>query len=140
MACSNASGTHKLDLVFIHKYENPRALKHINKDKLPVKYYSQSKAWMTTYLFEISFSQEFVPAVKNRLKELGLEEKAILALDNAPSNTKLSLLPSEHSNIHCMCFPHNTTSLLQPMDLDTLRRHYGRKLMRRALDEQNERT
>ena len=36
MACSNASGTHMLDLVFIYQYGNPRALKHINKDKLPV--------------------------------------------------------------------------------------------------------
>ena len=104
MACSNASETHKLDLVFIHKYENPRALKHINKDKLPVKYYSQSKVWMTTNLHERWFSQEFVPAVKSRLKELGLEDKVILVLDNAPSHTKLSLLPSEHSNIHCVFF------------------------------------
>ena len=96
---------------------------------------------MTTNLFEIWFSQEFVPAVKSRLKELGLEEKAILVLDNAPSHTKLSLLPSEHSNIHCVFLPPNTTSLMQPMDqgvLDTLKRHYRRKLMRRALDEQNE--
>ena len=96
---------------------------------------------MTTNLFERSSSQEFVPAVKNRSKELDLEEKAILALDNAPSHTKLSILPSEHSNINCVFFPPNTTSLLQPMDqgvLDTLKRHYRRKLMRRALDEQNE--
>ena len=38
-------------------------------------------------------------------------------------------------------FPPNTTSLIQPMDqgvLDTLKRHYRRKLMRRALDEKNE--
>ena len=141
MACSNASGTHKLDLVFIYKYVNPRALKHIKKDKLPVKYYSQSKAWMTANIFERWFSQEFVPAVKNHLKVLGLEEKAILALDNAPGHTKLSLLQSEHSNIHCVFFPPNTTSLIQPMNqgvLDTLKRHYRRKLMRRALDEKNE--
>ena len=35
MAGANASGTHKLDLVFIYKYENPRALKHLNKDNCP---------------------------------------------------------------------------------------------------------
>ena len=142
VACSNASGSHKLDLAFIYTFENPRALKHIKKDKLPVKYYSQSKAWrMTANIFDKWFSQEFVPAVKNHLKLLGLEEKAILVLDNAPGIIKLSLVPSEHSNIHCVFFPPNTTSLIQPMDqgvLDTLKGHYRRKLMRRALDEKNE--
>ena len=47
MARANASGTHKLDLVFIYRYENPRALKHIHKNKLSVTFYSQSEAWMT---------------------------------------------------------------------------------------------
>ena len=141
MACANASGTHKLDLVFIYKYENPRALKHINKDKLPVKYYSQSKAWMTANLFEKWFNQEFVPIVRNHLRILGLEEKAVNALDNAPGHTKLSLLTSIDTKIHCIFFPPNTTSLIQPMDqgvLDTLKRHYKQKLIRRALDEDNE--
>ena len=47
----------------------------------------------------------------------------------------------EHSNIHCVFFPPNITFLIQPMDqgvLDTLKRHYRRKLIRRALDEKNE--
>ena len=141
MACANASGTHKLDLVFIYKYQNPRSLKHIDKDKLPVVYYSQTNAWMTTVLFERWFEQEFVPVVKGHLNLLGLEERAVLLLDNAPSHTKVYLLMNNDSKIRCVFLPPNTTSVLQPMDqgvLDTVKRHYRKKLMRKALDEDNE--
>ena len=136
MACANASGNHKLELVFIYKYQNPRALKHINKDKLPVVYYSQPKAWMTTELFDNWFHNHFIPAVSNYLKELGLEG-AVLTMDNAPSHTKFSnLRSSADTKINCLFFPPNTTSILQPMDqgvLDTLKRHYRKKIMRNAL-------
>ena len=35
MACANSSGNHKLDLLFIYKYANPRALKHCEKVSSP---------------------------------------------------------------------------------------------------------
>lgn len=41
MACSNASGSHKLLLLFIGKAANPRCFKHVNKAALPVVYKSQ---------------------------------------------------------------------------------------------------
>ena len=94
---------------------------------------------MTANLFDRWFNQEFVPTVKKHLKLLGLEEKAILALDNAPGHTKVSLLTSINANTYCF-FPPNTTSLIHPMDqgvLDTLKRHYKQKLMRNALDDEN---
>ncbi|GET64012.1 CENP-B homolog protein 2-like [Rhizophagus irregularis DAOM 181602=DAOM 197198] len=46
LATCNASGDERLPLVFIHKYETPRALKGIEKRSLPVWYYWNSKAWM----------------------------------------------------------------------------------------------
>ena len=36
MPCANASGRHKLPLVFIHKYQNPHCFKGIAKKDLPV--------------------------------------------------------------------------------------------------------
>ena len=42
----NSTGTEKLRPLFIHKYENPRALKNINKNSLPVNYYWNKKSWM----------------------------------------------------------------------------------------------
>ena len=35
----NATGTEKLAPLFIHKYENPRAIKNINKKTLLIDYY-----------------------------------------------------------------------------------------------------
>jgi len=42
----NIAGTEKLIPLFIHKYQNPRPLKGINKNSLPVNYYWNSKTWM----------------------------------------------------------------------------------------------
>ena len=35
MACANSLGTHKLDLLFINKYANPSALKHVIRVSSP---------------------------------------------------------------------------------------------------------
>ena len=35
----NSTGTEKMRPLFIHKHENPRALKNINKNSLPINYY-----------------------------------------------------------------------------------------------------
>ena len=67
MACANAAGTHKLNLVFIYKYQNLRSLKHIDKIKLPLIYYSLINAWMNTDLFERWYNSEFIPSVKSRV-------------------------------------------------------------------------
>ena len=40
----NSTGNEKLPALFIHKYENPRVLKNINKKTLPVDYYWNKKA------------------------------------------------------------------------------------------------
>ena len=42
----NSTRTEKLRPLFIHKYENPRTLKNINKNSLPVNYYWNKKSWM----------------------------------------------------------------------------------------------
>ena len=42
----NSTGTEKLCPLFIHKYENPRVLKNISKNSLPVNYYWNKKSWM----------------------------------------------------------------------------------------------
>lgn len=40
----NSTGNEKLPALFIHKYENPRVLKNINKKTLPVDYYWNKKS------------------------------------------------------------------------------------------------
>ena len=42
----NVTGNEKLPPLFIYKYENPRALKNINKKTLSVDYYWNKKSWI----------------------------------------------------------------------------------------------
>ena len=114
MACSNATGTHKLPLLFIGKSAKPRCFKHMNMSALPVKYYAQRSAWMDTEIFTHWYHNEFVPAVKRHLKE-----KSLL-LDNAPAHPEESVLTSSDKTIKTMFLPPNTTALIQPMDQGVL--------------------
>lgn len=110
MACSNASGSHKLPLMVIGKFAKPRALKDLTT--LPVYYKSQKSAWMSASLFEEWFKAEFVPEVEKYLKSESLPPKAILFMDNCsahPSNLAVN-------DIRVEFLPPNTTALIQPMD------------------------
>lgn len=69
LACSNASGTHKLPLMCIGKSAKPRAIKHIKPDALPVYYAHQKNAWISSDLFQKWFYDEFVPSVERFLKK-----------------------------------------------------------------------
>jgi len=67
LGCANASGTCRLPLGFIHKPARPRCFQHMDMGTLPVKYYSQRKAWMDSKIFEKWFHDVFVPHVKKIL-------------------------------------------------------------------------
>ena len=136
MACANATGSHKLPLVFIHKSKNPRCFKHVNQSALPVKYSSQRSAWMDTAIFTKWFHEEFVPSVKKHLTNRGLAPKALLLLDNAPSHPDITKLVSHDKQISAMFLPANTTSLIQPMDqgvLENLKKRYKKSLLRKLI-------
>ncbi|CAG8812093.1 2316_t:CDS:2, partial [Gigaspora margarita] len=51
MLIFNATGEHTLPLLFIHKYQNSRALRNVDKSILPVYFYWNSCAWMQTFIF-----------------------------------------------------------------------------------------
>ena len=109
MACSNATGSHKLPLMFIGKSANPRCFKNVNKSALPVIYYAQKKAWVNTEIFSDWFHHHFVPAVKKHLTDRGLTVKALLLLDNAPAHPEAITLMSNDKSITAMFLPPNTT-------------------------------
>ena len=116
LACTNASGSHRLPLVFINKSAKPRCFKNMDMSTLPVHYYSQ----------------KFVPSVRRFCSENGLEKKALLLLDNAPSHPSSETLRSDDGKIKTMFLPPNTTAAIQPMDqavLDPCKRHYKKKLL-----------
>lgn len=114
LTCANASGTHKLKLLVIGKYKNPRALKNVRH--LPVWYDSQGNAWMTAEIFHRWFHNYFVPAVKANLGKEGLpaDSKVVLLLDNCRAHPPASQLVN--GNIFVVYLPPNVTSLIQPMD------------------------
>jgi hypothetical protein len=49
---ANMDGSEKLPLLVIGKYANPRCMKGVRS--LPLSYTSNSRAWMTMYIFEVS--------------------------------------------------------------------------------------
>lgn len=137
LACSNASGEHRLPLLCIGKSKNPRALKNIKAHVLPVSYKNQKSAWMSCEIFTEWFHHEFVPKVELFLKSKNLPRKAILLLDNAPTHpTALG-----NGDIIVKFLPPNVTSLVQPLDqgvLASFKRHYRGLFLRSLLHERNE--
>ena len=116
LACTNASSSHRLPLVFINKSAKPRCFKHMDASSLPVHYYSQKKSWMDCSIFSEWFHQQFVPSVRRFCSENELERKALLLLDNAPSHPSSKTLQSDDGKIKTMFLPPNTTAAIQPMD------------------------
>lgn len=60
MACTNASGEHKLRLLVIGKAKNPRCFK---KFICPADYFNSKSSWMTQFIFKDWFFHSFVPQV-----------------------------------------------------------------------------
>lgn len=103
----NATGSEKMRPLFIHKYENPRAIRGINKNTLPVNYYWNPKSWM-----QVSIWNEYLKKLDARMRAQG--RNILLLVDNAPThalyeNTHLTNITIEH-------LPPNTTAHLQPCD------------------------
>ena len=65
MASSNASGSHKLSLLFIVMAANQRCFNDVNKGALPVVYKFQKNAWVIAAIFTDWFNCHFVPSVKS---------------------------------------------------------------------------
>lgn len=103
----NATGSEKLRPLFIHKYENPRALKHIDKKSLPVNYYWNKKSWM-----QVSIWNQYLRKLDATMR--AQNRNILLLVDNAPThalyeNTTLTNIVIEY-------LPPNTTAHIQPCD------------------------
>ena len=103
----NSTGSEKLSPLFIHKFENPRALKHINKKNLPVDYYWNQKSWM-----QVSIWNEYIKKLDTQMRRQN--RNILLLIDNAPTH---ALYETTHlTNITIENLPPNTTAHLQPCD------------------------
>ena len=103
----NACGEKEPPIV-IWSSANPRCFRGFDKNALPVKYYSQPRAWMTGEILD-SVLTSF------NLKMKSQERSILLLLDNAGCHPVS--LQGKYSNIKIVFLPPNTTSKLQPLDL-----------------------
>ena len=101
----------KEDAIVIWKSENPRCFKGINKTKLPVQYFSQPNGWMTGEILDrVLF--------KWNRKLRSTDRSIVLLMVNARCH--ISELKEAYTNIRIIFLPPNTTSKLQPLDLDII--------------------
>ena len=122
-----------MPLLFIGKAKSPRCFKGINQSTLPVIYRNQRNAWMDTEIFSWLFHKQFVPFVRATLSDMGLEEKAILFLDNCSAHTDAEDLNSIDGKITSRFFRPSVTAFIQPMDqvvLESMKRVYRKNLLR----------
>ena len=105
--------------VVIGKSRSPRCFRRLDKNKFPVIYYANNKAWMTSTIF--------TKILRNLNEKMRKENRSILLfLGNVTCHPKIIL-----SNIKLVFFPPNTTSKLQLLNseiIQNLKCNY-RKLM-----------
>ncbi|XP_012245755.1 jerky protein homolog-like [Bombus impatiens] len=132
--CANTSGTHKLPLLFVNKFANPRALKHC-KDKLPVVYKSHCNAWVNEDIFREWYTNHFKQSVKERQLQEQRKGKVILLVDNFKAH-KLEKKELDDGHFMLIFLPPNTSSLIQPMDRGVItqcKKIFRLELLRRVL-------
>ena len=74
----------------------------------------------------------FVPTVQEKLREIGLEPKALLLLDNCSAHPEEEEFVSPDGKVKAKFLPPNVTSLIQPMDqgvLVAIKRHYRKTIL-----------
>lgn len=135
LLCANASGDCKIKPMMIYRSQNPRALKGKNKEQLPIFWRANSKAWVTSALFQDWFQSCFINEVKTYLASQNLAFKVLLLIDNAPGHP--SSLIGISPNVEVVFLPPNTTSLIQPLDqgvIAAFKAYYTRHSFKRILN------
>ena len=113
----------KLSPLAIGKSANPRCFKNVKN--LPVPYEANSKAWMTSTLFEKWLRKLDFQTRKS-------DRKIAMFLDNCTAHPNISGL----TNIKLVFLPPNTTAKTQPMDagiIRCLKVHYRNSLAKLRL-------
>ncbi|XP_021695234.1 tigger transposable element-derived protein 4-like [Aedes aegypti] len=117
LCAANMDGSDKLPLLVIGKSRKPRCFKNVKS--LPVKYEANSKAWMTSLLFE-----KWMLKFDQRMSDE--DRKILMFVDNCTAHPKIFL--EKLKSIKLVFFPPNATSVLQPLDLGIIKslKHYYR--------------
>ncbi|XP_064468650.1 tigger transposable element-derived protein 6-like [Ornithodoros turicata] len=104
LLCCNMDGSDRQKLFVIGKSAKPRDFRSLYS--LPVRYRSNSKAWMTKVLFA-----EWLVELDQEMARKG--RKILLLLDNCSAHRVNPRL----SNVELLFLPPNSTSKTQPLDM-----------------------
>jgi hypothetical protein len=107
LCCSNMSRTDKKKLFVVGKSAKPRCFKRLKMDSLPVEYYANKNAWMTSEIFKKWLMRWDVDLQQK-------SRKVLLSLDNGVAHPQCSECLK---NTQLEFLPVNTTSLVQAMDM-----------------------
>jgi len=127
---TNATGTEKMALSFIHKHKTPHAMKNLNYKNLPVYYFWNKKSWM-----QVSIFNEILLKLNEKMKQK--RRKIVLLLDNAPVHLILDETKEKLDCINVKFLPPNTTTKLQPCDagiIHSFKCHYKRFFIQNRID------
>lgn len=119
--CCNMDGSSKEEPVIINSALNPRCFKGHDISKVPIHYYANKKAWMTSAVF-CNWLKKF------NLKMCAANRNVLLLIDNASSH-----VPLPFSNVKIHFLPPNTSAVLQPLDagiIKSFKGHYRRNFLR----------
>lgn len=97
-------------------------------------YQGQKKAWVTKDIFKKCFYTDCVIEVRKKMRQLNLDAKALLVLDNAPGHPEG--LSSDNKQIVAMFLPPNVTPLVHPMSqnvIQAIKLHYRKCLLKRIV-------
>ncbi|XP_054008894.1 jerky protein homolog-like [Hylaeus anthracinus] len=137
--CANATGTHKLPVLFVHKNANPRALKHC-KHNLPVVYKYQKNAWINDDLLNDWYIHHFKPYVRQRQLQQNRVGKVLLLLNNCTGHI-ISEVAQEDYQFKQLFLPPNTVALIESTNqgiLSKCKKLFRHKLLCQVLRHGNE--
>uniref|UniRef100_A0A182VQC7 HTH CENPB-type domain-containing protein n=1 Tax=Anopheles minimus TaxID=112268 RepID=A0A182VQC7_9DIPT len=133
ICCTNATGTHKLDLTIVTKSRHPWNPQDEEFPQTAVNYYEAKGGWVSKEIFRHWFEYKWVPEVRHFLASKLLPLKAILLIDTAPCHITDTSLRSEDGCMIVRFMPTDVANLVQPMQqgiLSLLKWNYRTDLLK----------
>lgn len=124
---TNMDASDRIKIITIGHSEKPRCLKNIPHSQLPVSYFHNRKAWMTSEIW-----QKILVNWDRKLTKQG--RRVLLFADNVSSHKFKDNVALNSINIQY--FPPNMTSILQPLDqgiIRSLKIGYRNELLKRFI-------